>query len=504
MPLRPHFKLAALLVLAHLGSGLLGCRQGAHQHVSVRQGECFTCHQAEYALARDPVHEGLFGTECGQCHSEQFWTPAVAIQHDWFPLRNAHGEAACSSCHTNGYDSGATPNQCRGCHSDDYESATAPPHDGYPMECAECHTDAGWRPSTFVHEWPLRGQHLLTNCAGCHGDPPVHLGTPTDCVSCHQAEYAAATAPPHAGYPTACAQCHDESGWRPSTFVHSFPLQGGHARTACSGCHGDPPVYDLPTNCVGCHQYDYDNATPSHATYPTDCLQCHSLETWRPAAFDHSFFPLEGAHSLATCTSCHGDPPTYRGTPSDCVSCHRDNYDNAVNPVHDGFPTDCAMCHAISAWRPSTFMHDAFPLEGAHANAYCSSCHGDPPTYAGLPQTCNGCHQADFDYATTVVSGHSGFARTCQDCHSTSAWTPASGGAHPENRFPISRGRHSGIACNRCHDTSLGSPVDGANTNCYQCHMDQDARHAGVRNYPTGANRPLNYCRNCHPTGNAG
>ncbi len=112
------------------------------------------------------------------------------------------------------------------------------------------------------------------------------------------------------------------------------------------------------------------------------------------------------------------------GTTTDCVSCHRAEYQAAKRPLHVGVkPTTCAVCHTSAAWSPSVFNHP-WPLTGAHANAACKGCHvGDPPRYAGTGRLCIDCHRDD--YQSSTYPGHAHFATTCTDCHTTTAWTPA-------------------------------------------------------------------------------
>jgi hypothetical protein len=94
------------------------------------------------------------------------------------------------------------------------------------------------------------------------------------------------------------------------------------------------------------------------------------------------------------------------------------------------------------------------------------------------------------------------------DCHGTTAWTPATGGNHPENAFPIESGAHSKYRndCVSCHDSTLGSPVGGEDTDCVGCHdgnhtrAKMDEKHNGEPDYPNGA-APPNFCLDCHPDG---
>lgn len=347
--------------------------------------------------------------------------------------------------------------------------------------------------------------------------PPGHQGignqvaSPDECYACHVGDYEGAHNPLHPGnMPTTCGDCHDSTAWRPAHFPdHPFPLVGAHARTTCSAaqCHGDPAVYqDLPDEarlCVSCHRADYDASPfPGHQDFPLECQNCHTQEAWTPAANagDHDLFPLEGAHAFAQCVQCHGDPPVYGGQPHECVGCHRADYDSSPFPGHDQFATSCQDCHTVVAWVPAAFDHDAFPLDGAHAQASCASCHGNPARY-DLPTTCVGCHRGDYD--ASPYPGHQNFSTNCTDCHTTSAWTPASGGTHPEGAFPISGGAHDGIDCGDCHNEGLSASY-AENVDCIGCHEHDrasvDGDHNDVGRYQYDAS-DHDFCRECHADG---
>lgn len=342
----------------------------------------------------------------------------------------------------------------------------------------------------------------LTN----HDGQRVQVST-EECATCHMPEYEATTMPPHPGaFPPVCQTCHTIDAWVPATIVHDWPLEGGHDGPLCTACHNDePPVYEgLSSLCVSCHQDDYDGSTfPGHDAFPDTCQDCHTIVAWQPADFGHEW-PLNGAHLSTPCTSCHlGEPPVYEGTPTLCIGCHQDDYDGSTFPGHDAFPDTCQDCHTTAAWQPANFDH-SWPLTGAHVRTSCLSCHlGTPPVYEGTPMNCVDCHQDDYD--TSPFPGHDAFQTTCQDCHSTNAWTPAMGGNHPDDAFPIG-GRHD-YACNECHDVDRGSPVDGINTDCVGCHEGEHRRgnvdndHSEVSGYP-GADAPPNFCLDCHPDGN--
>ncbi len=260
-------------------------------------------------------------------------------------------------------------------------------------------------------------------------------------------------------------------------------------------------------DCYSCHQTDYQTAAnPVHLdVMPTVCGACHSRDAWAPAGFEHSW-PILGAHSKLACESCHtGSPPKYTGTPRACVGCHQKDYDSSPYPGHDAFPTSCDDCHSQVAWKPASTVAHPFPLDGAHATAPCEGCHvGTPPVYKGTPTDCYSCHNDDFNASS--YPGHSGFSHTCSDCHTTTAWLPATGGGHPDNKFPLS-GPHSKPKCADCHDAALSSNAKD-NINCVGCHtgehsrakMDGKGDHQDDPKYPKGS-APVDFCLDCHADG---
>lgn len=174
--------------------------------------------------------------------------------------------------------------------------------------------------------------------------------------------------------------------------------------------------------------------------------------------------------------------------------------------------------------------------------ASCFESH-DPNQRKLTSDDCYACHEATFGQPD-VQKTHAAFAApggtpptTCGDCHETTAWKPALGGAHPvpltytwtdplDNSvdndtfliadFQTKVSPHKGIKCLACHDLSLQAKADpperGYNANCTQCHPNdsriQDAHVSAVRTYPgvTYAyteykNDDPTFCRACHPEG---
>jgi hypothetical protein len=87
------------------------------------------------------------------------------------------------------------------------------------------------------------------------------------------------------------------------------------------------------TDCVACHQPDYQREHGTGSGFPTTCLDCHNQDSWGGASFNHdsNFFPINsGAHRgrWATCATCHTVPGNSKAFT--CFSCHE----------HDQSPTD--------------------------------------------------------------------------------------------------------------------------------------------------------------------
>ena len=397
--------------------------------------DCVGCHQASYNQAANPNHlTAGFPTACATCHrvTDASWGQGT-FNHSTWALQGRHSAQACASCHRNGVYRG-TPTDCVGCHQASYNQAANPNHltAGFPTACATCHrvTDTSWSQGTFTHStWALQGRHAAQACASCHRDG-VYRGTPTDCVGCHQASYNQAANPNHlaAGFPTACATCHrvTDTSWSQGTFTHStWALQGRHAAQACASCHRNSVYRGTPRECAGCHIAKYNQTTnPNHAAagFPTNCEVCHRAtdSSWSQGTFNHARWPLVGSHTGQPCARCHVGG-VYQGTSTQCVACHRSDYDGTRNPNHAtaGFPTACEPCHRVAdtSWSQGTFNHTWFPITtGKHAGNPCSACHNVPTNFRLF--TCLTCHdRARTDEKHRGVNGYRYESTACYACH---------------------------------------------------------------------------------------
>ena len=255
---------------------------------------CYGCHQKDFTNTANitgvPNHvTANFPQDCTLCHTTTTWLNAT-FNHNTtsFPLTGAHTSVPCATCHTDNY-AGTLPTTCIGCHQKDYNNTATitgvPNHVtlGYPQDCTVCHTTATWLNATFNHNntpFPLTGAHVSVPCNSCHIGG-VFAGTPTDCYSCHKADYAGTTNPNHAaaGFPTTCATCHTTTSWAGATFNHTwFPLNHGNANGVCSTCHTNPNDFSV-FQCTNCHTAAQTN--PKHSgvsgyVYNSiNCYQCH-------------------------------------------------------------------------------------------------------------------------------------------------------------------------------------------------------------------------------------
>ncbi|MDQ7007435.1 MAG: cytochrome c3 family protein, partial [Acidobacteriota bacterium] len=411
----PHGDLAEDCSLCHTDSGWTPARirpefhhedlagfalQGAHASL-----ECRACHQvldfaqadASCSSCHTDVHRGEMGIDCSRCHGTQTFIDRgdqLRLHRGTrFPLSGAHLTLDCRQCHeatpVDDLVFVGTPASCEQCHLDLYQATANPDHQksGFSTRCVSCHSTNHWSGARFDHSatgFPLKGAHQALDCSDCHGSSGLGGGGPVNCYDCHRAEYEATTSPAHlaSGFPVNCEQCHNGTAWKPADFDHGlsgFPLTGAHRGLSCDACHADGAYDGKPTDCYSCHRQDYEGTTdPNHqaAGYSTDCMQCHDTNDWSHGNFDHQAtdFPLTGAHRGLSCDACHADG-VYGGKPTDCYSCHRQDYEGTTDPNHQaaGYTTDCMQCHDTKDWSHGNFDHQAtdFPLTGAHRGLSC-------------------------------------------------------------------------------------------------------------------------------------
>jgi hypothetical protein len=103
---------------------------------------------------------------------------------------------------------------------------------------------------------------------------------------------------------------------------------------------------------------------------------------------------------------------------------------------------------------------------------------------------CISCHSGAYTAAATHVVGHN--VQTCQDCHATTGWVPATSKDHP---WPI-QNKHVGVTCVACH--TKGFAVGDTPKDCLGCHRKDYEASQSPKHVVNGADQyPLD-CLMCH------
>jgi len=457
---------------------------------------------------------GNLNLPCQNCHTASGWKPIRAVpefDHNQtrYPLRGMHQSVTCVQCHVKPVFSNVGQ-RCQDCHADIHKRQLG-------ANCEQCHTVRGWQVSVqqiqqHNNRFPLTGAHAAVACDACHkGAAQSQFQTmSTECYSCHSADFQSSTNPNHvtAHFSTNCATCHLTDNWLNAKFDHSsvgFPLTGGHSvpPRQCVDCHVNNNYNLTTTLCFSCHQKDFAGATTPvpHTGFPTTCEQCHDTVQWTDGKFDHSTtgFVLTGMHTVPPrqCTDCHVNN-NYTLNSSTCVTCHLKDFQGTTNPSHvaGNFSQTCQTCHTTSAWQPASFDHSTvnFPLSGAHTvpPRQCTDCHVNN-NYNLTSTTCVSCHLTNFQNTTNPNHVSGGFAQTCELCHNTSAWQPATFD-HSKSGFPLT-GAHM-VPPRQCADCHVNNNYAITNTTCISCHQTDfntattPVPHTG---FPTT-------CQQCHDT----
>ena len=263
--------------------------EGKHVEVDCRQ-----CHEKRFSTPidfaacknrHDDYHRGEFrendvSPDCVECHSLENgfdYSLYTLEQHQTtsFPLEGAHNATPCFACHVSEKEDRWSfrnlGTECIDCHQDIHEGFISEKY--YPNnECKICHINEAWTLINFDHsltEWPLEGKHTEVDCRECHFVMSDNNTTfkqtfnklGGQCITCHENIHDDTFAIEGV---TDCTRCHITDSWFPKRFNHnrtSFPLEGEHAKIACSACHevasenGETEViYKLGKfKCIDCH-----------------------------------------------------------------------------------------------------------------------------------------------------------------------------------------------------------------------------------------------------------
>lgn len=444
-----------------------------------------------------------FESECRRCHA---------------PLTTTM-DKLCMECHTNIAEQIANVsgmhgnielvNQCSNCHLDHQG-------EGYDMvaEATKNFDHSTTDFSLLNHQIDFKMRVIA--CGDCHNRQNFSSEIETGCTECHENDDPVYMTQHVSDFGMNCLACHDGVD-KMTQFDHSttnFKIDGMHLDLDCANCHSQDKLADYPLNsssmlsntfsaemfknipnyCEGCHQ----EPEVHRGVFSNQCVDCHKTSGWAPALWDGKEFihsldtnfsltkhELDYRGQVITCSSCHqGD--IYAFDDQGCIDCHSDGVDNAeFTQLHiQQYGMNCTTCHD-GVDRMEDFDHQrVFPLEGAHTELDCLVCHTDQ-VFSGTPRECSQCH-AEPDI-------HAGFfGLNCQNCHSSSAWTPATLRFH---NFPLDHGGQGVVECATCHTVSY------LTYSCYGCHEHQPAE-IQEEHFEEGISlNELENCVSCHPTG---
>lgn len=335
------------LANGHAKLACKSCHDRGNNKPPSKGARCEGCHR--------PVHVASFSTRCEGCHASIKWLGLPeGVGRDShgktrYPLAGKHLTVACTKCHAPSRPAAQRFRQltfgaCNACHADMHKAEFAARGGG---ECAQCHTVAGFAPTTFgVAEhartaFALDGKHVAAPCSSCHGSARPRVAftvAKRACLECHANPHGARFDKEIAA--GGCARCHTTFDWHLAKIDHStFPLVGAHTRTPCAACHGEhqkgaeaAAYRGIPRACEGCH--DDIHAGQFQQTAPVaGCKTCHDPVSFKIAgAFAHATtgFPLEGKHQPLACDRCHVTAQLRNGTTAvrwrlgyrQCKDCH--------------------------------------------------------------------------------------------------------------------------------------------------------------------------------------
>jgi hypothetical protein len=155
---------------------------------------------------------------------------------------------------------------------------------------------------------------------------------------------------------------------------------------------------------------------------------------------------------------------------TECYSCHAQDFQKTTGPSHvsAGFSPSCQECHDMNTWFNVKFDHmkfTGFALTGMHATLQCTACHVGG-RFKGTPADCVGCHMPDYQKTNNPPHAALGMPQTCQNCHTTAAWVPATFD-HNLVGFPLT-GAHAALPCSQCH---TGGKFTLTVKTCVSCHL---------------------------------
>jgi len=398
-------------------------------------------------------------SDCKECHQRG---------------REITQQELCANCHEKVKND---IQQKKGFHSKNNKAATS--------DCRVCHADHKGRDANIVWldkdrfnhkqtDYNLVGQHLQTECIGCHKKDKKYREAPSACIDCHKDDDIHKNK-----LGEKCANCHNPKAWSSEQFDHDktkFKLRHAHKKVSCDLCHVENKYKDTPKNCISCHAIKDVHKN----RFGEKCQDCHTQKKWDESTFKHdrdTRYKIEGGHKSVTCHTCHTKKikskvktqwKSGKQKIRNCYNCHK------LDDVHKARNGEkCQDCHNQKSWAESSFDHDTkteFALNGAHKKASCQACHQSDVEGEKTDKACYSCHKHK-----DVHKGQEG--KECDNCHNDSSWWLEDVRYdHELTEFPLI-GQHAVIGCESCH---LSSAFKDAKSACNDCHQQDDVHEQAL------------------------
>jgi hypothetical protein len=425
-------------------------------HIPTNAAACESCHAASNFTSFGgtamtvAMHNVVSAITCATCHETgKTFFGVTMVTRPTTAQDAAHPKTGdCVACHT------TTP---------PFKGDTKPAnHIPTTLACNVCHTTSDYSKAVMSH------QGITNNCAQCHGPnlsfanivpkaPPANH-VPYNglaCEACHAATNFTAfsgTLMKHAGITATCISCHTDT-----TTANTSYFGVSIVTTGSPGTHV-PLTYGV-SNCATCHAAPYD---PPSGTFLNGITSSSKIF--------HKFATVPAGG----CLPCHQSPVAIKPTGPETVTTQN-------NKHQGGKSCDGSGCHTTSTFSKSLQVKSpeakpaAKPLQiAAPGTGSPSAVQGAAGTvqpvpgaganpHAGIaPGACATCHNGAA--APAKPARHLATLLSCDTCHRTTAWIPASY-------------RHVGVApgqCATCHNNvgAKSKPVNHVFTMlaCDACH----------------------------------
>lgn len=359
---------------------------------TTHNGTCTNCHTNTTTDGRlrtttrgdAAAHTTDTQSTCVTCHNS---TLANNYEGDFAGAHAVRDHTGVNS--TAASEQSGQSNDCNDCHSGPVADVSSA--DEHNDNCVDCHNN------TTTNGSLIAGNTAASyNGTASVGDATVHspLGTATECIDCHAADYFSNTSQhstnhqvaidgdTSGGTPCSNAGCHQgqSENWANILSRHD---QSATFADACQVCHDSTRNTNMSGGWASVQDAIVSNVVFGGNSPIVSCLECHSDKSAAHGGHDINDGKIDNS---ANCTtgSCHGG-----GTAHPYVI--HNVYDAAENP---GGTDNCSVCHQNAGGGGALWE----PWETNNTNGgTCEDCH-----FTGGSQT-------------NLLSGHHGFDRTVGD-----------------------------------------------------------------------------------------